>query len=542
MGPRLLEWEGSKPLLPILDTNFAVHLLEVMAKYGDSVAVVNSETQEQRKYSELCDLVPRVSAGLHGAGVTLGHPVLYLAPNYVDYPLVFLSVIYHGAIFVPLNPNLSTDDLVNGLKVSDICWAVVHYTVADKLETAVSRLPSGTIRKVWVLGDAAGRPSFNDLMDFQPLPPVTKTEGLEPGRVVAINFLSSGTTGLSKAVMCTHRNLLASMTIDRCQWNEYVPDTISQMFKATLLVIPMFHIFGYIHVVATLTHGGTVITLRKFSPKSFLESIQKFKVTMAPLVPYLIEFMGNTPLLRQYDLSSLRVITTGGSRLSPSVQGPLQAQLNVDVYNCYGMTEATSCVTQCLTTASFKEGCVGKVLPYFQLKVVDVESGEMCEPGQVGELHYRGPSIMLGYANNAAATADILDAEGWLHSGDIGYFDQDNFIFIADRIKEIIKVKGYQVSPSELEKLLSTHEDVSEAAVVGVPDQQLGMAPRAFVVAKPGASIDPSRLQQFVASQVSSYKQLAGGICIVDAIPKSPSGKILKRLLMKGLKPPAAKL
>lgn len=539
--PRILEWEGSTPLPPIPDTNYAAHVLKIIAKYGDAVGMVNAETQEQRTFSELCDLVPRVSAGLNAAGATLRHAVLYLAPNHVDFPLVVLSVLYRGAVFVPASPSLSTDELVCVMKVSGVRWAVVDITVVAKLEAAISHLPSGTIRKMWVLGDVPGRSNLYDLVHFHPLPPITKAEGLEPSRAVAIMIMTSGTTGLPKAVMLTHRNLLVYLTRDRCALTFNDTDNLRNMFRTTLLTVPLYHIYGYNFMMIPLSQGSTVVILSKFSPKMFLESIQKFKVLSLPVVPYLIQFLDETPLLRQYDLTSLRVMFTAGSRLLPTRVTSLKQKLNVDIFNLYGMTESTCDGTRYLTTPNMKDGCVGKVLPYFRLKVMDVETGEMLGPGQEGEVCCQGPSIMLGYANNAAATAETLDTEGWLHTGDIGYFDHDNFVYLTDRIKELIKVKGLQVSPSELEKLLLTHTEVTEAAVVGVRDDKLGEAPKAFVVLRPGASIDSSQLQQFVASRVSSYKQLTG-VQIVDFLPKSPSGKILKKLLKKNHENPAAKL
>ncbi|XP_053638029.2 uncharacterized protein [Cherax quadricarinatus] len=542
MEPRILEWDGSKPLLPIPDTNYAVHFLEMIAKYGDAIAMVNAETQEQRSYSELCGLVPRVSAGLHAAGVTLDHAVLYLAPNHIDYPLVLLSVLYCGAAFAPASPYLRTEELIHMINVSGVRWAVIHNTVVDKAEAAFSLLPSGTIKRTWIFGDAAGCPNLLDLMHYEPLPPITKVEGLKPERAVALMFLSSGTTGLPKVIMLTHRNLLAGLTLVRCSLSLNDPGTLRKRFMATLLVLPFYHIHGHHHVVIPMAYGSTIVTLSKFSPETFLDSIQKFKVTLMPLVPYFIKFIVETPLLQHYDLSSLRVIITGGSTLQPSHAAALKQKINTEVFNVYGMTEATCPTTQFITTSSFKEGCVGKVQPYFQLKVVNVENGEMLGPGQEGEVCCQGPSIMLGYANNAAATAETLDTEGWLHTGDIGYFDHDNFVYLTDRIKELIKVKGFQVSPSELEKLLLTHTEVTEAAVVGVRDDKLGEAPKAFVVLRPGASIDSSQLQQFVASRVSSYKQLAGGIQVVDFLPRSHTGKVLKKLLKKRRVSPAAKL
>ncbi|XP_042217376.1 4-coumarate--CoA ligase 1-like [Homarus americanus] len=536
MGPRVLEWEGPGPLPPIPDTNFAAYMLEMMEEHGDSVAVVDAETHHQRTFSELCSLVPRVSAGLAAAGVTPGEVVAVITPNHVDYPLVLLSILHRGAVCFGINSLLTPKEVNHVLKISGACWAVVHESMVAEAEAAFSLLPSSTIRKMWVLGDVSGKPSVADLMSHDPLPPFTKVDGLNPARDVAIIYSSSGTTGMPKPVKLSHRNQLTVMALNKCM------DSLHQtginrreMYEVTFMVLPMSHIYGQTNTILTLLFGGTVVVLPKFSATQFLEALQNFRVTLIPLVPFLIKFLVETPLLHRYDLSSLKVINCGAMPLSSALAASLKQKLSVQLNDQYGMTEASYAVAENIVRVGFKDNTVGKVLPYFQIKVVETESGEMLGEGQEGEVCFRGPSTMLGYANNPVATAATLDADGWIHSGDIGYFDHDNYLFIMDRLKNLIKVKGFQVSPTELESVIMEHPDVANAAVVGVPHDSLGEMPLAFVVVKPGAHIQAIVLQQFVDSRVASFKKLAGGVKFVDAIPMNPTGKINRKLLKESV-------
>nr|XP_053649308.1 uncharacterized protein LOC128700275 [Cherax quadricarinatus] len=519
-------------------------MLEIMEKYGDAVAVVDAETYKRRTYRELCGLVPRVSAGLAAAGVTMGDIVLFLTPTHMDYPLVFLSIVHRGAVCVPINPTLTLEELVHVLKVSQARWAVVHEASVTMAEEAFSCLPSHTLKQMWVLGDTSlERPNLEDLMTYTPSSPITQADGLDVRGTVCVMPFSSGTTGLPKGVMLSHRNLMTPhiRTMYEVSLNPQGSVKSGIIFKTLLMILPVCHIYGHLMVHICFHYGGTTIFLPKFGARKYLETIQKFKVTCCPLVPHLARYLLETPLLKQYDTSSVLLFFSGAAPLPASTTTSFKNKLSRPLAEGYGMTETTAAISSNRSSTIYHVNSVGQVVPYVQVKIVDVESGEMLGEHQEGEICVKGPNVMLGYANDPVATAATIDPQGWLHTGDIGYYNQDNFIFLTDRMKDLIKVKGFQVSPTELENVIMKCEDVADVAVVGVPHERMGEAPLAFVVPKPGSKLQPHQLMQFVADRVSQYKQLAGGVKMVESIPRNSSGKLLRKQL-KNLLIPAAKL
>jgi len=247
-------------------------------------------------------------------------------------------------------------------------------------------------------------------------------------------------------------------------------------------------------------------------------------------------------LLQKYDLSCVMALFSAAASMAPGVEQQLTKFLPGLIFaksrQGYGMTETTGTVTRSPVDSEGKDpsGSVGLVLPLVELKVIDEETGKSCGPMQRGELVVRGPMNMKGYYDDPEATANILDHEGWIHTGDIGYYDEDGFVFVVDRAKELIKCRGNQVAPAELEDLLLTNHDIADAAVVGIADELAGELPLAFVVRKPNSNITEQQIKDFVASHVAPYKQLAGGVRFVAEIPKLASGKILRRQLRDSLR------
>lgn len=529
--PRVLEWEGEKPLPPIVDANLATFLLEQMASHGDETAMVDAVTREQRTYSYYCRQVPRVAGGLAAAGVAEGDVVLLMTPTHVDFPLVLLAVLHLGAVLLPASPLLTPKELAWLVDVSGARWAVVNGPGAeDKMAALHDLLPEGTLRKVWRMTHSLQSPSLTHLLQAKPIPP--RQMGAEARTTVAMIFMSSGTTGRPKGVMLSHTNLIAPYICNRYLMSliEGGNLVMKMVYQAAMIILPLHHMYGYAIMMNTIYFGGTAILLPNFSPKKFFETIEEFKITLCPLVPHIANFLSETPLLHQYDISSIIGFNSSAAPISPVTLSTVKEKTGKGFGTTYGMTEA---VVICSNNErlGFKPGAVGRVFPHSQVKVVDTESGQMLAEGQEGEVCVRGPSRMLGYINDPKATAAAIDVDGWLHTGDLGYYDQDNFLFLTDRSRDIIKVKGLQVSPRELEELLRQVEGVSEVAVVGVPNPRMGEAPRAYVVPKPSAHLSPSYMQQFIAERVAAHKQLAGGVQLVDSLPRSQSGKVLKRKL-----------
>jgi acyl-CoA synthetase (AMP-forming)/AMP-acid ligase II len=297
-------------------------------------------------------------------------------------------------------------------------------------------------------------------------------------------------------------------------------------------VLPLFHIYGLVVVLNMgLYTGATVVTLPRFELEAFLKAIQDFDVTLAHIVPPIVLALSKHPAVDNYRMPKLKTIFSGAAPLGEDLTRACMDRLGVVVRQGYGMTE-TSPVTHSSPAPpkELKFGSVGVPAPNTECKIIDLETGEALSPNERGEVCVRGPQVMTGYLNNPDATAETIDPEGWLHTGDIGYVDEDGHFFIVDRAKELIKYKGLQVAPAELEAVLLTHPSVADAAVIPYPDEEAGEVPKAIVVLK--HKTPPEAILEHVAQRVAPHKKIRH-IEFVDKIPKSPSGKILRRVLVE---------
>ena len=327
--------------------------------------------------------------------------------------------------------------------------------------------------------------------------------------------------------MLTHRNIVANL----CQIRDVQPLTETD---TVIGVLPFFHIYGMTVIMnQALRAGATVVTMPRFDLEGFLEVVERHRVTKAHLVPPIVLALAKDPRVEGRDLSSLSWINSGAAPLSAELADACATRLGCPVVQGYGLTE-TSPVTHAVPVerAKNRPGSIGPPVPGTACKVVDPLSGDDLGPGEDGELCIRGPQVMRGYLGDEKATASTIDAEGWLHTGDIGHADDDGWFFLVDRLKELIKYKGFQVAPAELEAVLLDHPAVADAAVIASPDEEAGEVPKAFVVPAEGAQLDTEQLKTFVAERVASYKKLRR-IELTDAIPKSPSGKVLRRVLIE---------
>jgi 4-coumarate--CoA ligase len=387
------------------------------------------------------------------------------------------------------------------------------------LETAKAAMKDTAVTELYVLGGAEGEASLDELFG-EPLAEQVPV-GLDD--VVALPY-SSGTTGLSKGVMLTHRNLTAN--IAQCL-GAALPMSEDDSFVA---VLPFFHIYGMqVLMNSGLRAGATIVTMPRFDLEQFLGLHQTHGLTRAFVAPPMVVALAKHPIVDNYDLSALQVVFSGAAPLSAELAIECGARLGCEVVQGYGMTELSP-VTHATPPGGFKAGSVGVTISNTELRIVDPATGESLGLDQDGEVWVRGPQVMKGYLNNDVATADTIDDEGWLHTGDVGHVDADGHLFVVDRLKELIKYKGFQVPPAELEALLLTHPAVADAAVIGRADDVAGEIPVGFVVLKDGQDVGASDIQGFVAERVASYKQVRE-LHFLDAIPKSPSGKILRRIL-----------
>jgi acyl-CoA synthetase (AMP-forming)/AMP-acid ligase II len=277
--------------------------------------------------------------------------------------------------------------------------------------------------------------------------------------------------------------------------------------------------------------GATIVTMPRFDLEQFLSAIQKYRVTLSHIVPPIVLKLAKEPIVSEYDLSSLKTIFSGAAPLGPELSKECMQRIKCGIRQGYGMTE-TSPVTHSSPAdpARMKHGSVGTAAPNTEVRLVDPATGAELGPNQEGEICVRGPQIMKGYLNNLEATARTIDDDKWLHTGDIGYADEDGHFFVVDRVKELIKYKGFQVAPAELEAVLLTHPAIADAAVIPVRDDEAGEVPKAFVVIKQETSAE--EIMEFVAARVAPHKKIRE-VEFISQIPKSLSGKILRRVLIE---------
>lgn len=510
-------FKSAHPDVEIAEVPLHEFVLQRASELSDKPALIDGPTGRTITYQQLAQGVETVAAGLHGRGFGKGDVLAIFSPNIPEYAVAYLAAIRLGGVVTPANPLYTPEELAFQLNDAGAKFLV---TIPLFIETAAAAAGQSGVKETFVFGDAAGATPFAELM---------KPGGEVPGfdgsfdDVIVLPY-SSGTTGLPKGVMLTHRNLVGNIHQTRGLHRLSEDDVL-------IGILPFFHIYGMEVIMNNgLTHGATIVTMPKFDLEQFLTLVQDRKVTRAYLVPPIILALAKHPIVDDYDLSSLDVILSGAAPLGEELQTAVRDRLGCQVLQGYGLTE-TSPVTNLIPDgAEPKAGSVGQLVPNSEAKVVDVESGRELGTGERGELWFRGPHIMKGYLNNSEATGITIDGDGFLHTGDIGYVDDDGYFYIVDRLKELIKYKGFQVPPAELEALLLSHPKVADAAVIGVPDDEAGELPKAFVV--PNGDVTEEEIMEFVGGKVAPHKKVRL-VEITTEIPKSASGKILRRVLIE---------
>ncbi len=402
------------------------------------------------------------------------------------------------------------------------CRARLLVTVPERLDAAKVAAEQAGIEEIFVYGEADVATPFASLLQAGGEPPEV---AIDPAQDLVALPYSSGTTGMPKGVMLTHRNLVANI----CQT---IAHQRLREDDRVIAVLPFFHIYGLVVLMnLPLYRGATVVTMPRFDLPEFLRVVQEYRITRAWVVPPIALALAKQPLVDEFDLSSLNFMLSGAAPLSGELEMACGKRLGCRMLQGYGLTE-TSPTTHSVPDdlAGQMPGSIGPPVPNTECRIVDVATGEDAPAGGLGELLIRGPQVMKGYLNNPQATSLTVDADGWLHTGDIARAEPDGSTRIVDRIKELIKYKGNQIAPAELEALLLTHPAIIDAAVIGLRDDEAGEVPKAFVVAN--EPITPEAVTQFVAEHVAPYKKVRA-VEIIDEIPKAPSGKILRRVLIE---------
>jgi acyl-CoA synthetase (AMP-forming)/AMP-acid ligase II len=384
---------------------------------------------------------------------------------------------------------------------------------------------ASAVENVWTTGS-----TWDALLDNSDPPPAIATS---PGDLAVLPY-SSGTTGRPKGVMLTHGNIVAN-TRQIHQLGECGHDDVM------VNMMPLYHVAGLNYLLNPLmTSGGTVVLMRRFDLEAWLGLMERYGATAMGGPPPLILAVTKSPLWERFRLDKLRFALCGAAPLGADLQHAFEEHTGLLLRQTWGMTEGTAGIAAVpIDRARRKFGSCGYMLPSSEARVMDVSSLRELGPGETGELWVRGPNIMQGYWRQPEATAETMPGDGWLRTGDIGYIDQDGCIFLVDRLKEMIKYNAFPVAPAELEDIVQTHPAVYDAAVVGAPDEQAGEIPIAYVVRRPGMSLEAPELMEYVAARVAPYKKIRA-VEFVDQIPKSPTGKILRRVLKERSRAPHA--
>ena len=505
------------PAVNIPEEPLTAFVLERASEFGDKPALIDGPSGRTITYEELAGRVQALGAGLTARGFGKGDCFAIYMPNLPEYAIAFHGVVSVGGIVTTVNPLYTADEL--GFQLED-SKARFLLTIPQFLDNARKAADKAGVEEVFVLGDAEGATSVTELLSASTDAPAVDFD--VHNDLAALPY-SSGTTGFPKGVMLTHHNLVSNI-------NQFLGTQGIDSSDTFIGLLPFFHIYGMTVLLnGGLRSGATIVTIPRFDLEQFLELSQKYSTTRAYLVPPVILALAKHPVVDNYDLSSIKLIMSGAAPLSGDLAAAASERLGCYVMQGYGLTE-TSPVTHIVPDdpAKNKPGSVGPPIPNTECMVVDPASGEEVATDELGEVWIRGPQVMKGYLNNNTATSATIDSEGWLHSGDIGRADSDGYFFLVDRLKELIKYKGMQVAPAELEALLLSHPQITDAAVIGVANEEAGEVPKAFVVL--AGDLEEDEIKSFVAERVAPHKRVRE-VEVVETIPKSASGKILRRVL-----------
>ncbi|HEY6777684.1 MAG TPA: AMP-binding protein [Thermoleophilaceae bacterium] len=505
------------PLPPIPETDLSSFALRHSPRLGDKPALIDAPSGRAISYRELAPLVRRAATGLAARGFRQGDVMAIYAPNLPEYAVVAHAVLSLGGVLTTANPLYTPAELTKQL-LDSRARAIV--TVPPFLDAAREAAAEARCRELYVIGEAPDATPFGALLEHGEEPPEVR---IDPEDTAALLY-SSGTTGVPKGVELTHAAIVANLIQSAAGLDCGEDDTI-------VAVAPYFHALGFAVLLNTgLSAGATVVSLPRFDLEAFLRAIQDHRATGTVIVPPIALALARHPVVDRFDLSSLRFAGCGAAPLGKEVEQKCAERLGCLFHQGYGMTEATASIAipRVAEPELHVYGQAGILVPGTEARVVDPVSGADLGTRGTGEILIRGPQLMRGYLGRPDATAETIDADGWLHTGDIGRVDEHGRVFITDRIKELIKYKAHQVAPAELEALLCTHPAVAAAAVIGAPDEEAGELPTAFVVANGEVSDD--ELMSWIAERVAPHKRIRR-VERIDAIPCSPTGKILRREL-----------
>jgi 4-coumarate--CoA ligase len=495
----------------------------------DRVAVVDGASGAETTYRALRGQIDALAGAVAAQGLGVHGVAAILCPNVPAFATVFHGLLRAGATVTTINALYTADEIATQLTDAGADWLFTVSALLPAAREAAERTGIPASRLV-VLDGADGHPSLADLLAVgAPAPRVS----FDPATHVAVLPYSSGTTGRPKGVMLSHRNLVANVEQSRGLLDVGPEDRV-------LALLPFFHIYGLTVLLnLALRQRARLVTMPRFDLPEFLRIIQDHRCSYLFIAPPVAVALSKHPLVAEYDLSSVHTTLSGAAPLDGELGTRLAERLGCRVLQGYGMTEMSP-VSHLIPrdARSVPVSSVGYTVPNMQCRLVDPATGEEIPvPAEgtsaPGHLLCRGPNVMLGYLNRPQDTADTLDADGFLRTGDIATVRADGVVTVVDRLKELIKYNGYQIAPAELEALLLTHPGIADSAVVGTLDADGQEVPKAFVVRQPGAdgeALDVAGVMDFVAAQVAPFKKIRQ-VEFIEAVPKSASGKILRRML-----------
>ncbi|MEU5178580.1 4-coumarate--CoA ligase family protein [Streptomyces longwoodensis] len=510
--------------VPPVDLPIHEAVLGRAAEFGDRPALIDGTDGTTLTYDQVDRFHRRVAAALAEAGVRKGDVLALHSPNTVAFPLAFYAATRAGASVTTVHPLCTPEEFAKQLGDSGARWIV---TVSPLLATARRATElAGGVEEVFVCDSAPGHRSLIDMLASRAPEP---RPDIDPVEDVAALPYSSGTTGVPKGVMLTHRQIATNLA-------QLEPAVPAGPDDRILAVLPFFHIYGLTALMnAPLRKGATVVVLPRFELEAFLGAIQTHRITGLYVAPPIVLALAKHPAVAQYDLSSLRYVISAAAPLDADLAAACARRLGLPpVGQAYGMTELSP-GTHVVPLDAMEEappGTVGKLIAGTEMRVVSLDDpGKDLGVGEAGEILIRGPQVMKGYLGRPDATEAMIDRDGWLHTGDVGHVDRDGWLFVVDRVKELIKYKGFQVAPAELEALLLTHPGIADAAVIGAHDDDRNEVPHAFVVRQPtAADLSAGEVMMYVAERVAPYKRVRR-VTFIDAVPRAVSGKILRRQL-----------
>ena len=477
---------------------------------------------------ELLDNTVKVANILQSFGVKVGDRVSIATENHPNYFLSICGIFGAGAVFSPLNPAYTEREYRHMLEIfKPRLMFVSHRT--EVMMSKIAPTLSWTMKLIEVEDTTltGNVPTLKELLEKNTTSADTfvAPSVVDSSKELASIMCSSGTTGVPKGVALSHQNLLY-MILNSSKYDYFDIRRDDRL----LLFLPLFHSYAFCMLMSGISANSTIYIMRSFNLDTLMKVVDNCKITHVPIVPPVLLSLAKNPALLNYDFSSVRELICGAAPLPRDVGEEVKKRTKVKyIRNGYGMTELA--VAAAVSDRTLDDDNVGVLMPDLIGKVVDPSTGVVLGPGQVGEICFKGRQTMMGYYDNPKATAETIDQDNWLHTGDLGCYNKNGIFYITGRLKELIKYKGFQVSPSEIEMVIQSHPCVKDAAVIGKPHEINGEVPTAFVVKQPDSTVTVTEILEFANKHLSPQKWLRGGVHFVDSIPKTPSGKILRMKL-----------